>query len=147
MPFITYWKGTIEPHVSDALVSQIDLLASLSALVDADIPDTDSQNLLDVFLGKANQGRENLIIEATTRTAFRQGDWILIPPYKGPAINKIKNIETGNSKEFQLYNLKEDIGQKNNLAKANPEKLQEMIKNFESIRGGSYNEIEQPVFN
>ena len=147
VPFITYWKGTIEPHVSDALVSQIDLLASLSALVDADIPDTDSQNLLDVFLGKANQGRENLIIEATTRTAFRQGDWILIPPYKGPAINKIKNIETGNSKEFQLYNLKEDIGQKNNLAKANPEKLQEMIKNFESIRGGSYNEIEQPVFN
>tara|TARA_R110002073_G_scaffold176039_1_gene333609 strand:- start:44 stop:892 length:849 start_codon:yes stop_codon:yes gene_type:complete len=146
VPFTTYWKGTIEPQVSDALVSQIDLLASLSSLFDTDIPDTDSQNLLDVFLGKANEGRENLIIEATTRTAFRQGDWILIPPYKGPAVNKIKNIETGNSKEYQLYNLKEDIGQKNNLAKMHPDKLEAMLKEFESIRGGAYNEIEQPDF-
>ncbi len=146
VPFITYWKGTIKPNVSDALVSQIDLLASLSSLVDSKIEKGDSQNLLDVFLGKESKGRDNVIIEATSRTAFREGDWILIPPYKGPAVNKIKNIETGNSKEFQLYNLKGDIGQKNNLANVNPEKLKNMIKNFESIRGDSYNEIEQPNF-
>ncbi len=146
VPFITYWHGTIEPKKSDAVVSQIDLLASLAALVDSDLKGPDSENLLNAFLGKTNEGRENLIIEATTRTAFRQGDWILIPPYKGPAVNKIKQIETGNSKDFQLYNLKDDIGQKNNLAKANPEKLEELIKNFESIRGNSYNEIEQPDF-
>jgi arylsulfatase A-like enzyme len=146
VPFVTYWKGTIEPQVSNALVSQVDLLASLAVLVDAVVPNTDSQNLMDVFLGKTNDGRENLIIEATTRTAFRQGNWVLIPPYKGSAVNKIKKIETGNSKEFQLYNLKEDIGQKNNLAKANPEKLQEMIHSFETIRGKSYNNIEQPNF-
>ncbi|WP_282072502.1 sulfatase family protein [Polaribacter atrinae] len=146
VPFVTYWKGTIEPQVSDALVSQVDLLASLAELVKADIPKTDSQNLMDVFLGKTNDGRDNLIIEATTRTAFRQGNWVLIPPYKGPAVNKIKNIETGNSKEFQLYNLKEDIGQQNNLAKANPEKLKEMIKDFEAIRGTSYDDTEEPVF-
>ena len=146
VPFATYWKGTIQPQVSSALVSQVDLLASLAELVDADIPKTDSQNLMDVFLGKTNDGRENLIIEATSRTAFRQGNWVLIPPYKGPAINKIKKIETGNSKEFQLYNLKEDIGQKYNLAKANPEKLQEMIENFEAIRGMSYDDTEEPVF-
>ena len=146
VPFITYWKGTIKPSVSEALVSQVDLLASLSSLLDTDVVKGDSQNLLSTFLGKTDKGRENLIIEATTRTAFRQGDWILIPPYKGSVINKIKNIETGNSKEFQLYNLKEDIGQKNNLAKAKPEILKELIKNFEAIRGGSYSEIEQPVF-
>jgi len=146
VPFVTYWKGTIEPHVSEALVSQVDLLASLAALVDTNVPKTDSQNLMDVFLGKNNEGRKNLIIEATTRTAFRQGNWVLIPPYKGPAVNKIKNIETGNSKEFQLYNLKEDIGQKNNLAKTNPEKLQEMIENFEAIRGTTYDDTEEPIF-
>ena len=32
VPFITYWKGTIQPGVSDAMVSQIDLLASLCRL-------------------------------------------------------------------------------------------------------------------
>ena len=146
VPFITYWKGTIQPSVSDALVSQVDLIASLSALVQADISKGDSQNLINTLLGKTDKGRENLIIEATTRTAFRQGDFVLIPPYKGPAINEIKNIETGNSKEYQLYNLKEDVSQKNNLAKANPEKLKEMIKAFESIRGESYDDIEQPNF-
>ena len=146
VPLVTYWKGKIAPNTSDALVSQVDLLASLSALVDSEVPKTDSKNILDAFLGKTTKGRENLIIEATTRTALRQGDCILIPPYKGPAVNKIKNIETGNSKEYQLYNLKEDIGQKNNLAKANPEKLEEMINTFESIRGKSYNETEEPVF-
>lgn len=146
VPFVTYWKGTIEPQVSNALVSQVDLLASLAELVDADVPNTDSQNLMDVFLGKTNDGRENLIIEATSRTAFRQGNWVLIPPYKGPAINKIKQIETGNSKEFQLYNLKEDVGQETNLAKTNPTKLQEMIEKFEAIRGKSYDDTQEPVF-
>lgn len=146
VPFITYWKGTIQPSVSDALVSQVDLLASISALVDTDINKGDGQNLLNTFLGKTNEGRENLIIEATTRTAFRHGDWILIPPYEGPAINKIKNIETGNSKEYQLYNLNEDIGQKNNLAKTHAKKLENMITTFVAIRGNSYNNIEQPDF-
>jgi arylsulfatase A-like enzyme len=146
VPFVTYWKGRIAPKTSDALVSQVDLLSSLSSLVDGEVPKTDSKNLLNTFLGETTQGRENLIIEATTRTALRAGDWILIPPYKGPAVNKIKNIETGNSKEYQLYNLKKDIGQKNNLAKHNPEKLEEMINTFESIRGKSYSDTEEPVF-
>jgi arylsulfatase A-like enzyme len=146
VPFITYWKGTIKPKKSEALVSQIDLLASLAVLVDSDLKGPDSANLLNAFLGKSEKGRGNLIIEATSRTAFRQGDWVLIPPYKGAAINKIKKIETGNSKKHQLYNLREDIGQKNNLAKENPAKLKEMIKTFESIRGAAYNNIEQPNF-
>jgi len=98
----------------------------------------DSQELLDVFLGKSNKGRENLIIEATSRTALRQGDWVMIPPYNLAAVNTQVNIELGNSKEYQLYNLKEDIGQKNNLAATNKEKLQEMIASFESIRGADY---------
>ncbi len=60
-------------------------------------------------------------------------------PYKGRKIVISVNIETANSKEFQLYNLKEDIGQQNNLAETNKEKLQEMIVSFESIRGKDYN--------
>ncbi len=146
VPFIVSWEGQIEPGVSDALVSQVDLLASFSALTNTEIAKNDGQNLIDTFLGKTNTGRENLIIEATTRTALRQGDWIMIPPYKGPAVNRIKNIETGNAKEYQLYNLKEDIGQTKNLATQYPEILKEMITSFESIRGESYSDTEEPVF-
>jgi len=59
----------------------------------------------------------------------------MIPPYKGQAKFKQVNIEVGNSKKYQLYNLKEDIGQQNNLAEVNIEKLEEMIAKFETIRG------------
>ncbi|GGK12137.1 arylsulfatase [Yeosuana aromativorans] len=138
VPFMTYWKGKIQPAISNALVSQIDLFSSLADLVGSDETVPDSQDLLDVFLGKSNEGRKNLVVEATSRTAFKQGDWVLIPPYKGSPLNKEVNIETGNSKKFQLYNLNQDIGEQKNLAESNPEKLQEMITAFEAIRGKDY---------
>src|SRR5690606_16728537 len=116
VPFITYWKGKIQPSVSDALICQLDFLSSLAALARSDTREKDSQELLDVLLGKSNNGRDELILEATSRTALRQGNWIMIPPYKGPAVQKSVNIELGNSPEFQLYNLKEELGQQTNLA-------------------------------
>ncbi len=143
VPFFTYWKGQIKPLVSDVLVCQIDLLESIAKLVNVDVKSTDSQELLDVFMGKSNKGRTNLVIEANTKTAFRQGDWMMIPPYPGDPILEEVNIEMGNDKDFQLYNLKKDIGQKNNLAKVQPKKLKEMMKNFELIRGNSYNNVEK----
>jgi arylsulfatase A-like enzyme len=143
VPFFTYWKGQIKPLVSDALVCQIDLLESIAKLVNVDVKNTDSQELLDVFIGKSAKGRTSLVIEANTKTAFRQGDWMMIPPYPGDSILEEVNIEMGNDKEFQLYNLKKDIGQKNNLAKAQPKKLKELIKNFELIRGDNYNNVEK----
>ena len=143
VPFFTYWKGQIKPLISDALVCQIDLLESIAKLVNIDVKSTDSQELLNVFMGKSNKGRANLVIEANTKTAFRQGDLIMIPPYPGDPILEEVNIEMGNDKDFQLYNLKKDIGQKNNLAKAQPKKLKELMKNFELIRGNSYKNVEK----
>ena len=143
VPFITYWNGKIKPLKSNALVSQLDLLSSLAAIVDSEKRTPDSQELSDVLMGKSIEGREILILEATSRTALRKGDWALIPPYKGAAINKSVNIELGNSKEYQLYNLNEDIGQQANLAKENPGKLDEMISIFEKIRGDNSKNIKQ----
>jgi arylsulfatase A-like enzyme len=135
VPFAVYWKGKIKPKTSSALVTQIDLMASLGTLVGADNFGQDSENLLDVFLGKTDGGRDEFVLEATSRTAFRKGDWVMIPPYPGPAVQNQVNIELGNSPEYQLYNLAEDLSQEQNIAESNPEKLQEMIKRFEQIRG------------
>ena len=49
VPFITYWKGKIEHKKSDALISQIDILASLAQLTGVETDSTDGQELLDVF--------------------------------------------------------------------------------------------------
>jgi hypothetical protein len=67
----------------------------------------------------------------------------MIPPYPGDAILEEVNIELGNSEEYQLYNLKNDIGQKYNLAKSQPKLLNQMIKSFELIRGKGYNNVEK----
>lgn len=135
VPFITYWKGVIEPKVSDVLVCQVDLLASLAKLIGVDNGTADSQEMLDVFLGKSDQGRDELILEANTKTAIRKDDWLMIPPYKGPAVAEQVNIELGNSEDFQLYNLTRDIGQKQNLAKSNPEQLNALIEEYKTIVG------------
>lgn len=142
VPFIVQWRGRINPGVSDAVVCQMDLLASLANLTGQHPESGDSQNLLDALLGDTDQGRTELILEASSRTALRKGDWIMIPPYNGAERNKQVNIELGNSKEYQLYNVKDDIGQQKNLAEAEPEKLKEMIEQYEAIRGQS-GEVEQ----
>lgn len=143
VPFITYWKGKIKPHVSDALVSQVDLLNSLAKLVGSDISVQDSENVLDAFLGKSDVGRKNLILEASQKTALRSGNWAMIPPYNGNTYNKQVDIELGVSKEYQLYNLKEDRTQQNNLATSNKAKLKELIALYESIRGNEKIEIKE----
>lgn len=143
VPFITYWENKIQPGVSNALISQIDLFSSLAALVGSDLNTDDSQNLLNVLMGESSSGRSDLILEATTRTAYRQGDWVMIPPYRGPAVNKQVNIELGNSLEFQLFDLSSDLGQSTNLAETHPEKLAAMLSSFEAIRGTQYSNIEK----
>lgn len=142
VPFITFWKGKIEAEKSDALISQIDILASVAKLTGADANDTDSQELLDVMMGNSNQGREELVLEASTRTAFRKGNWLMIPPYNGPQIAAQVNIELGNSSEFQLYNLDADLGQQKNLAKSNPDKLNEMISGYKEVVGTQNTKVE-----
>jgi arylsulfatase A-like enzyme len=143
VPFISYWKGKIEPGVSDAVISQVDILSSLAALVGSEARGQDSEEMLDVLMGKSKLGRDELILEATSRTALRKGNWVLIPPYEGPALSTHVNIELGNSDVYQLYNLEEDLGEQNNLAESMPGKLEEMIAAFKKIRGEGFGEIQQ----
>jgi arylsulfatase A-like enzyme len=143
VPFMTFWKGTIQPGISDAMVSQLDLLTSISKLVESGISTEDSMDMLAEFMGQSTEGREELVLEATSRTALRSGDYIMIPPYPGPAIQNQVNIELGNDKVYQLYNLKTDLGQRNNIADSEPELLEKLKRRFEEIRGLGSGEVEQ----
>jgi arylsulfatase A-like enzyme len=124
------------------MVSQLDILESLASLTNVKVESTDGQNLLNTFLGKTERGRDNFVLEATSRTAYREADWVLIPPYQGPSIEEKVNIELGNSDGYMLFDLAKDPTQQQNLATLEPEKLQLMIKNFEAIRGTDYNDIQ-----
>ena len=145
VPFITYWKGKINPGISDELISQIDLFNSISKIAGAEYKSKDGLDFSNLILNNKGNGREELILEASTRTAYRKGDWVMIPPYKGPEISKYVNIELGNSMDFKLYNLKDDPSQKVDLSKKEPEKLREMITSFVEIRGRNFSNIENLV--
>ncbi|WP_088323993.1 sulfatase family protein [Polaribacter tangerinus] len=147
VPFITYWKGKIQPKVSDAIVCQMDLLASIADLVGAKETSTDSKNLRNTFLGNADKGREHLIIEATGKTALRSGDWLYIPTYSGKNFRKAVGIEVGNFPYEQLYNLKEDKAQQKNLAETDTQKLVEMKQTFINLRGENHRKgVKEVVF-
>jgi arylsulfatase A-like enzyme len=147
VPFITYWKGEIKPQVSDAVVCQMDLLASIADLLETKENSTDSKNILNTLLGISEKGRENLIIEATGKTALRSGNWLYIPAYKGENFRKAVGIEVGNLPVEQLYNLTKDKDQQNNLAKSNTQKLSEMKQLFISLRGENYQKgVKEVVF-
>lgn len=139
VPFFVYWKGEIKPVVSDAIVSQLDLVASLSTLIGAKIPaGLDSKDYLKTFLGKSKKGRSKYITEAMGRLAYRKGDYMLIPPYKGKLRNETGN-ELGIVKNFSLFNLRNDLKQENDLASQKASLLNEMKKEFIKETKGYYN--------
>lgn len=141
VPFIISWPGRITPGVSDALVSQVDLLASFAGLTGVEIDSLeapDSRNQLDALLGKSKQGRSHVIEQALNGTlSVVKDNWKYIEPHKGSPLMTNVNIETGYSSEPQLYNLAEDQGEKENIAPANPEKTKELADLLEADRSGT----------
>lgn len=134
VPFLLRWPAVVKPGVSDALICQMDLLASLSALTGQTYPDkTDSQNTLPVFLGQSTEGRKELVTEGYFNYAFHQGDWVMIPPYPAYGDPEEDNFG-GQSNCYQLYNVKEDIGQRTNLATKEPRRLRQMMMTFEKMK-------------
>lgn len=133
VPFIVSWPGTIAPGVSDAMVSQIDLLASLAHLTGVPDPGTDSQNIWPALSGRSDAGREHMVLEATSRTAFRTRDWVYIPPQSGPPVAKNVNIELGNAAAPQLYHLESDPGQTRNLAEELPQIRDSLMRQYQEI--------------
>lgn len=142
MPFIIRWPGVIHKGVSNAMISQVDLLRSFAAfthqsLSSEDAPD--SHNVLNALLGKSDKGRESLIEEGGA-LAFVKGDWKYIQPHKGPKVFKLVNIASGYEEEPQLYNLKNDISEKNNLASKYPELVKQLSEELEKIKSKGYRE-------
>ena len=139
VPCIVKWKkGISKPGVSDALVSQIDFFASLSALIKKNIPTsgaTDSKNELKVFLGKSEKARDYLIEQNVNSTlSVVAGDWKYIEPSLSPAMNKGTNTELGNAPKVQLYNIRINPGETKNVASANPTIVNKLKKILEQER-------------
>lgn len=138
VPFIVRWPGHVKAGVSHALVSQIDLLASFAALTNQTFDATtalDTQNYLATLLGQDKKGRDHVIEHAGTFSIIK-GDWKYIEPSKGAKMSVQTNTELGNDPQPQLYNLAKDIGEKNNVAAVNLEKVKELEGFLKEVKEG-----------
>jgi arylsulfatase A-like enzyme len=134
--FIAKWNGKIKPGITDALFSQIDLMASFSSLTGQSLKGDeapDSFDNLNTLLGKSDKGRE-WIVEHAGRLTVVKGDWKFIEPGPGVKVQVNTNTETGNDTLPQLYNLRKDIGEKNNVAAQNPEIVKDLRTLLSKIR-------------
>lgn len=129
VPLVVSWAGKTTKQDSKALVSQIDFFASFGKMLGATIPEgmaPDSKDYFDTLLGKESEGREYVIQHAPWSLSLSSGDWKYIVPSNASSYDRITNIELGNAKEDQLYYLKEDINEQQNVAQQYPEKLAEL---------------------
>ena len=94
---------------------------------------SDSENQLPALLDATKDARSHVVVQGGT-LALIENNWKYIVPHHGPPLNKLVNIETGNSPAPQLYNLKTDPGEKINLAEKYPEKLKAMEKLLQQIK-------------
>ncbi len=127
VPFVIRWPGVVEPgRVSDALISQIDLFATIAAIVEYDLPPTaadDSLNQLPLLRGgpEAKSARTTLVHNTkANHYAIRSGDWVLIDAPTGgisavPPWFDVENGYTRDGSPAALYNLRTDLGQRQNL--------------------------------
>jgi len=136
VPFLVRWPGRVQPGVSEALLCQIDLLSSMAALTGQKLDSQAGPDSFDVsaaLLAKSPAGRDHLVEHAGTLSLIK-GDWKYIEPSRGAKFNANTNTELGNDPQAQLYNLKDDLGEKQNLAAKRPEIVKAMAAMLARIR-------------
>jgi arylsulfatase A len=131
MPFIVRWPGRVKPGtVSDQTICFTDLLATFADVCGAKLPagvGPDSFSFLPVLEGRQPKDqpiRGPIVMRAGSSSAMliRSGDWKLINQLGSGGFTQPKTITPGpGDPAGQLYNLRNDPAETNNLYLKHPE--------------------------
>jgi len=145
VPMIVRWGAQIKkPMVQDALVCQVDILASLASLMGVEIPQNgapDSRNSLATLLGRSKSGREYVVEQNSqgTLSILMPDGWKYIEPSTSTKVRSaFTGVEYGNSPEPQLYMVLKDPGETTDLASSNPEKVRALAAKLQQIQASPY---------
>jgi len=141
IPFMVKWPGKIEAgSVSDQTISLTDFFDTLRDLfksTDVEKPE-DSFSFLSVVLGKEESNNRPPVIHHSGSGKFgiRDGDWKLIEGLGSGGFSEPKNPEPQPGEpNGQLYNLKIDPQEKENLYLIEKEKTELLKSKLKNIRG------------
>lgn len=133
VPFIVSWPGKVpQGKTSEALISQVDCMASLSHLIKSKMPKDagpDSRNYLKALLGKSQQGAEYIIQQSVYHVlSIRTKHWKYIEPTDKDweYVRWCPGVETGNKLTPQLYKITTDKYEWSNVAEQYPKKVKKL---------------------
>ena len=150
VPYIIKWPNHIKAGTTNKTpIVNMDFFPTFMAILDVKLPNKtlDGQNILPLLKGKKIKKRPlfwhfPIYLQAYDRNEddgrdplfrTRPGSTVLFKNWK------LHHYFEDNA--LELYNLKDDIGERHNLATSNPKKTQELYKLLETWR----NEVQAPV--
>jgi arylsulfatase A len=125
-------------------------MATLAALVHYELPDEcaeDSHDFLPYLSGQVDLGPRRLLVHNTKpdQYALRDGDWLLIHAKSGYSSHRAPDGWKAKHRQpvdddlpVELYHLKDDIGQRYNLATQHPQRAESMQSLLKRIRDQGY---------
>ena len=149
VPLIIKWPGHVKGNsVSDEVVSQIDIMATLASITGIELPENaapDSYNFTSVIKGEEYQSpfREAIIHNTyASKWGIRKGDWLYINDATGghrklpKSFKKLRRYIDFNTAGI-LFNMKTDPEQRVNLYNKNSERVLEMDSLIQVYRKNS----------
>ncbi|GMU22781.1 MAG: sulfatase [Phycisphaerae bacterium] len=150
VPGIIRWPGHTRPDQEvDEPVSNVDLLPTFCAI--AGIGPTagrslDGTSILPIFEGRALERTTPLfwfysLAISNPKLALRDGDWKLVAHwdpvanFKGLEPESIRALKQARLTSFELYNLREDPGERDNLADGETQRVKAMADKLQRLFG------------
>jgi len=131
VPMIVSWPGKVKPGTtSDHISAFWDMLPTFCEIAKVDAPENiDGISMLPVLLGKDSEQKQHDYMywelpEQGGRQAIRKGDWKAVK----------YNVKGNPDAEIELFNLRDDLSEKMNIASNHLEIVQEMKVLFKQAR-------------
>jgi len=138
VPMIAWWPGKIQSGaITNHLSAFWDISPTFRELAGAPKQsDTDGLSLVPTLLGSGQQQKHDYLywefFEGGGKRAIRKGPWKLI----------LYQTNNADRPRAELFHLERDLGEKEDLAKKNPKKVEELLLLMNSVRTSS----EHPAF-
>lgn len=130
VPYIFRWKGKIQPGMTNTTpINSVDLYPSLVEVAGAEAPADyalDGESYVPLLTGaKTSLDRDAIFWHFPGYLGAGAGQW-RTKPVGTVRAGDWKLMEFFEDGKFELYNLKDDIGEEHNLAGSNPDKVKEL---------------------
>ena len=145
VPMIIKWPGQVAAgSISHEVISQVDVMATLAAIVNAQLPEgsaPDSYNLLPLITGQDyQQPLRALTVHNTFENTWgiRKGKWLFINQSSGEHsqmpdfFKQLRNYEAFQTPSL-LFDMEQDPGQRTNLATQYPQIKDELASELEQV--------------